>query len=385
MRNGHADLIVIGAGVLGAFHAYFAARRGLRVLLLERDGWPAGASARNFGIVTRPVAAPGGEWAAYVEATRAIYQELQAEGDISVRPMGSLYLAQTEREARVLRELPEQAGWGDHCIPLGADEVCDRYPWVRPAGCAGALLLPDDLSLDPRVLLQRLLQRWIVQGLLRYRPHTNIVSVTSGGLHSSVLTSDGAVFQAERVLVCGGAEYRTLFPAHLRASGLRLCKAQMLRLAPLARGLLPHALLSGLALRQYGAFQQCPSYPLLRDEPVGEPYGTWGISPVLKQEADGSVTVGGSHEYFALDNAGAHEERSSQAIHEAILAYGRAMLSLPAWQIAESWNGYYLAHPELPIFSAAIDGRVQVVTGIGEHGMSLGPGYAQAMVRGMVI
>ncbi|GAB3543766.1 FAD-dependent oxidoreductase [Spirosoma fluminis] len=45
------DLIVIGAGALGTFHAYHAAKAGLRVLLLEKDNYPVGATVRNFGQV----------------------------------------------------------------------------------------------------------------------------------------------------------------------------------------------------------------------------------------------------------------------------------------------------------------------------------------------
>ena len=56
------DVIVVGAGVLGVFHAYFAAKQGMRVLLLERDDAPRGASVRNFGWCI-PSAMTPGVWA----------------------------------------------------------------------------------------------------------------------------------------------------------------------------------------------------------------------------------------------------------------------------------------------------------------------------------
>ena len=43
-----ADLVVIGGGIVGAATAYFAARAGLRTVLLEREGdyalWPPGVA-----------------------------------------------------------------------------------------------------------------------------------------------------------------------------------------------------------------------------------------------------------------------------------------------------------------------------------------------------
>lgn len=35
----HADVIVIGAGVLGTFHAYFAAQMGLKTILIEGNSF----------------------------------------------------------------------------------------------------------------------------------------------------------------------------------------------------------------------------------------------------------------------------------------------------------------------------------------------------------
>ncbi|MDE5448610.1 FAD-dependent oxidoreductase, partial [Elizabethkingia meningoseptica] len=43
------DLIVIGGGVLGTFHAYHALEKGLKVAILEKDKAPQSATTRNFG------------------------------------------------------------------------------------------------------------------------------------------------------------------------------------------------------------------------------------------------------------------------------------------------------------------------------------------------
>ena len=69
------DLIVIGAGILGTAHAYYAARRGWRVLLLERGDWPGAASVRNFG--TLMAGSLVGEWRRRGLESIAFYRELR--------------------------------------------------------------------------------------------------------------------------------------------------------------------------------------------------------------------------------------------------------------------------------------------------------------------
>jgi glycine/D-amino acid oxidase-like deaminating enzyme len=46
-----ADLVVVGAGVVGLAHAIEARARGLSVVVVERDARAVGASVRNFGHV----------------------------------------------------------------------------------------------------------------------------------------------------------------------------------------------------------------------------------------------------------------------------------------------------------------------------------------------
>src|SRR5215469_17162255 len=88
----HADIIVIGAGVLGTFHAYFAAQKGYKTLLVERNPFPSDASTRNFGMAVQTIVETDSEWAGFARASREIYQALQQQLELGVRHAGSLYL-----------------------------------------------------------------------------------------------------------------------------------------------------------------------------------------------------------------------------------------------------------------------------------------------------
>jgi len=51
LRGGPFDLLVVGGGVYGAWTAYDAALRGLRVALVERDDWASGTSAASSKLI----------------------------------------------------------------------------------------------------------------------------------------------------------------------------------------------------------------------------------------------------------------------------------------------------------------------------------------------
>src|SRR5262249_13665808 len=152
-----ADVIVVGAGILGTFHAFFAARKGYKTLLLERNAFTTEASTRNFGMVLQTIVETGTEWTAFARASAAIYRELQQEHDLGVQAAGSLYLASTEVEVRVLREFAERYSSTYECAYLTADEACTRYPFVQRSYCHGALHFTPDLTVEPRRLVRELI------------------------------------------------------------------------------------------------------------------------------------------------------------------------------------------------------------------------------------
>lgn len=74
------DLIVIGGGILGTFHAYHALEKGLKVAIIEKDKFPQGATVRNFGQVV-----PSGmntKWQSFGRESLRIYKEIQQKFDI---------------------------------------------------------------------------------------------------------------------------------------------------------------------------------------------------------------------------------------------------------------------------------------------------------------
>ena len=97
------DLVVVGSGTLGTFHAYHALLKGKTVLLIEKDSEPIEATVRNFGQVV-----PSGQaldtWFEYGRESLNIYKSIQAKTDITVRQNGSYYFASDDEEMTLLEE-----------------------------------------------------------------------------------------------------------------------------------------------------------------------------------------------------------------------------------------------------------------------------------------
>jgi len=153
--NTKYDLIVVGGGVLGTFHAYHALKRGLKVALLEKNQRPQGATVRNFGQVV-----PSGmnaKWQLFGRESLRIYKEIQAEFDISVRHEGSVYLASDDEEVQLLEELHDINKANNYSSHLLTKNAClDRYPGLRKDYVKAGLFFPDEVIVEPRLMINRL-------------------------------------------------------------------------------------------------------------------------------------------------------------------------------------------------------------------------------------
>jgi FAD dependent oxidoreductase TIGR03364 len=370
------DLIVIGAGILGTSHAYFAAKRGWRVLLIERGDWPGEASVRNFG--TLMAGSLAGEWRRRGMESIAFYRELAPEAGFHFRPSGSLYQATTAVEAAVLEEFAQLAPRdGCRCELLDPSRAGALNPLLQLEHVRLTLYFPDDARIEPRSLFRRLIPWLTREWIVEYRPATVAVDVRARGGEACVRTADGAELRARHAILCNGSDLRTLFPDRFQAAGFERCKLLMLRTAAQPGLHMPATVASGLTLRRYPAFTICPSWAKLSQELVAPGVLEAGIHILAVQDPDGSFVVGDSHEH----GAGDLNEILDARLETLILSQARKLLALPSWDIVERWHGVYGMPRNAEIYLATIDGVIHIVTGIRGKGMTTGPAVARETIE----
>ncbi len=351
---------IIGAGILGLAHAYAYARRGWRVRVVERSPRACGASIRNFGMLW-PIGQPAGEMTEMAMLSRRIWLDVLTATGLPHFPEGSLHLAYHEDEAAVAQEFaatePDRATW----IPPA--EVLARSAAARPDGLRGALFSPHEVIVDPPLTIAAL-PAWLTERF-------------GVSFQFSTAVTDIRQAPADRVVICTGDDFETLYPRLFAASGLTRCKLQMMRTAAQPDGWkMGPALAGGLTLRFYSSFHNCPSLPRLQARIATEmpEYDRWGIHVMASTTAANCVTIGDSHEYGLTVDIFNREE-----IDSLILRYLDTFARFPVREIAQRWYGVYAKHPSMPFYTAEPEPGVRVVTGTSGSGMTLSFGLAETL------
>lgn len=362
------DVAIIGGGIVGLAHAWRAATRGNRVLLLERTQVAEGASVRNFGMVW-PVGQPAGELYEIALQSRDLWLQLGDQGVTQVEACGSLHLAHHQDELEVLNEFCQQQSHQVRMVTPA--EISKQSPLANPSGLLGGMFSPTELRVDPRTASHSIANWLAERHNVQLCFNSSVTSVADG----QVTTADGRQWGVDRVIICSGSDLQTLYPDDFASSGLKLCKLQMLRTGP-QPGIdekTPH-IASGLTLRHYTSFESCHSQQSLReriarDSPLLDHYGIHVMASVFP---GGEVVLGDSHEYG--ENISPFDKTE---IDDLILCELRKVIQLESWAIEQRWHGVYAKHATLPVFEKQIEPHVHLFVGTGGAGMTMSFGLAE--------
>ena len=276
------EIVVVGAGVVGAACASALARAGHRVRVLSHPA--RSTTAVSGGHLLLQSKHPGPT----LDLARRSLELLKEfvvgrEEELGYRQNGSLILAASGDEEALLRAHFERVSAGGiHLQWLTGDQARELEPALSPA-IRAASFCPLDAQVQPGALAAA----WL-QDALAHR-----ASVTSGALVESFVTSAGAVTG----VVAGGIEY----PANAVVLAAGVWSGELARMAGADIEIIPRR---GILLRGT-ADKAITSRPLLGAGYLAAKFGDapCAIAFSLQQHPDNQCVLGGSRETVGFSTA----------------------------------------------------------------------------------
>ena len=354
MTNSY-DVVVVGGGVVGLALAWCARRRGLSVLVVERDRTGSGASGVAAGMLAPVTEADFGEERAIalnlagLERWPTFAAELAERSGVDTghRRSGALVVAADSDDAEALRRLAGlQRSLGLEARWLSGRESRRLEPGLSPR-VPGAIEAPAEGHVDPVAVVAGLRSALLAEGgELRERTAVERLELGSGGACvEGIVLGDGASVGAGQVVLAAGAwsgELGGLPPGE--APPIRPVKGQILSLRATGREPLAERLIR--TLRCY-----------------------------VVSRPDGRVVIGATTEERGFD-----VRVTAEGVHRLLEAAREVLPDLDELEFVSARAGLRPGTPD----NAPVVGRGEVdgliwATGHGRNGVLLAPITAEAV------
>jgi D-hydroxyproline dehydrogenase subunit beta len=194
------DVAIVGAGIVGAACADEFARRGMRVVVVDRDQIGSGATSAGMGhVVTMDDSEAQFALTCY---SQQLWQKLRDElpMDVEYEQCGTIWVAADAEEMEEVRRKHDY--YGERAVPtevLDAQALRRLEPNLR-AGLVGGLLVPQDLVINPPCAARFLMERAQKHGAKLYLDR----SAAQAG-QGQVRMTDGFEITANIVVNAAGA------------------------------------------------------------------------------------------------------------------------------------------------------------------------------------
>ena len=327
-----SDVVVVGGGIRGLCLAYYLARSGVSVTLVEKGFLGSGASSANAGLVNVSQKVPG-HYTLFSLLSADMYPDFVAELDAEVDYQRDGYLRVAETDADV--EDVIQRAQTQSRVPGVKVEILDtrRARTLEPAlssRIAAASFCAQDGNVDPLKLVRAVARAARRHGarILHHREVTGIR--LEGGRAAAVVTREGEI-AADIVVDAAGI----FVPEVARMVGVQV---------PL--------------LPQRGQMFQLEALPPLLHRPVHS----------LRQLRSGTTMLGTTNEFVG------HDRRVTYEAGADILDRARRLVpALAGARVIRGWAGLRPMTPDgLPIYDAVAEVPGFFVA-VGHSGITLAP------------
>lgn len=360
--------VVVGGGIIGTMHAYFAVSEGMKVVHVEQSVAPSAASVRNFGLIWVSGRAPGAELSLAIRA-RELWENIGANiPETGFKGNGSLTVALTEAEVQVLRQaatLEDADLRGFHY--LSGDEARASEPTLSE-NVLGALRCALDAVVEPDLVLGAIRTFLLKNPNYSWRHSTEITNFGESESGVWATTANGERIHGDYLLLAPGALHQGVCAEHLEDAPLRQVRLQMAETENLQE-VFHHSLADIDSLRYYPAFARCDLTQLPPQHSVADEFH---MQLLLAQRKNGGLTIGDTHEYDQPFASVLRDEPYSYLQSLLTKIFGRKL------SLARKWDGIYSQVTDSRIyFRKEISARIHIVTGMGGRGNTISPAVAE--------
>ncbi len=201
------DVVVVGAGIVGAACARECASRGLRTAVVEGSVVGGGATAAGMGHIVVMDDSPA--QLALTRYSQSLWADLaeRLPANVEFERCGTLWVAVDEEEMEeVRRKRAVYASAGVASEILDSHALAEAEPYLRRS-MAGALLVRSDAVIYPPCAAAWLMEEAMRGGAVLFGPR-RVVGVGAG----RVQLDDGSELHGGRIVVACGAESAELLP-----------------------------------------------------------------------------------------------------------------------------------------------------------------------------
>jgi FAD dependent oxidoreductase TIGR03364 len=372
MHSTKYDLVVVGAGIVGLAHAWMAAKRGLRVAVLEKNSRCTGASVRNFGFITVTGQRAGDTWRRAMRS-RDLWAEVAPQAGIPICHQGLIVVGQRDESIDILESF-KKSEMGEHCSLLTTEAIRDRFPEIRGELALGALYSPHEIRVESKDAIGQLTQ-WLSQQLnVDFFFDHELLEINLPQLRTA-----RHIFQTDKLVLCPGTELNGVAEQYLAPHSLTHTQLQMLRVKPTNALRLQAAVMSDLSLVRYAGYTglNCPQHLLNRLNQEEKACLDAGIHLIVVQSQDGSLVVGDSH-HPAHDV----EPFAQECVDTLILEQLKRTLSIDNYQVTQRWIGKYpVGRSDTDALILAPNSHTRVVSVISGTGASTAFGLAEEVMH----
>lgn len=370
------DVLVVGAGIVGAATALYLAREGVNVTLVDREGVGSGASGKNAGYISMLSRTPGPELD-LAKLSRELYPQLAEEiDDFEFEANGALVFYYEDQlplidgfvARRTADGLPMEVVDGDR-----ARELCP----LLPDDVVGAIHSKSDCYIHPAKFTDALAAAAVKEGASVVLADVLELEIR-GGRCVGVNTSEG-LLTADAVVVCAGSWTTDL----LAKSGLPFhlvhLRMQMAETAPVDDTRFDVAVYGPSLFHEYAFVRELPGYdddlvlhPLQRIMPEV------GLLELVCQRADGRLWLGCPIQF--VDGPHVSHEPTVAGMAQTFGVLGDHIPALQEVPVERVWGGVAPQTGDGRPVLSSVPSAPGLFVGAGHaYGATVGPGSGRVL------